>query len=301
MTRRSTFAQLCWESDGRDWPNRDCSQFVAAGGLRWHVQQFGQGPVALLLHGTGAATHSWRDLAPMLAGSFRVIALDLPGHGFTNAPEDEAGFSLQGMAEACGALLGVLNVEPTVVIGHSAGAAILARMCREGLLRPDALVSLNGALLPLEGARGMVFAPVSRLIGGSVLLPRTFAWLASRTPYVRKILAETGSNIDRRGADLYQRLASSPRHVASALRMMANWDLQTMGRDLQQLRTPLTLITGENDRTIPPADSQRVRALSPTARLILLPELGHLAHEENPALVAELVRQTLESRVVEFP
>ena len=56
-----------WERDGRDWPNREASRFVHAAGLRWHVQVMGSGPVVLLLHGTGAATHSWRDLMPKLA------------------------------------------------------------------------------------------------------------------------------------------------------------------------------------------------------------------------------------------
>ncbi|MDU3043759.1 MAG: alpha/beta hydrolase, partial [Bradyrhizobium sp.] len=56
-----------WSVDGKDWPNRAASRFVDAAGLRWHVQMMGEGPVALLAHGTGAATHSWRDLAPLLA------------------------------------------------------------------------------------------------------------------------------------------------------------------------------------------------------------------------------------------
>lgn len=55
---------LAWDRDGRDWPNRAASRFVEVGGIHWHVQQLGQGPVLLLLHGTGAATHSWRDIAP---------------------------------------------------------------------------------------------------------------------------------------------------------------------------------------------------------------------------------------------
>ena len=74
-----------WTHEGRDWPNATASRFVAAGGVKWHVQVMGQGPVALLLHGTGSATHSWRDLAPLLARDFTVVAPDLPGHGFTSA------------------------------------------------------------------------------------------------------------------------------------------------------------------------------------------------------------------------
>ena len=56
-----------WDHDGADWPHRHSSIFVHAAGLRWHVQQMGRGPVVLLIHGTSAATHSFRGLAPLLA------------------------------------------------------------------------------------------------------------------------------------------------------------------------------------------------------------------------------------------
>ena len=95
-----------WAVEGRDWPHREASRFVEAAGLRWHVQEFGrpEAPVLLLLHGTGAATHSWRGLAPLLAQDFFVIAPDLPGHGFTDPlPADR--LSLPGMASAIRDLL----------------------------------------------------------------------------------------------------------------------------------------------------------------------------------------------------
>ena len=85
-----------WQRDGGDWPNREASRFVRAAGLLWHVQVMGQGPVLLLLHGTGAATHSWRAMLPLLARHFTVVAPDLPGHGFTDAPAT-ARLSLPGM------------------------------------------------------------------------------------------------------------------------------------------------------------------------------------------------------------
>ena len=99
-----------WERDGRDWPNRAFSRFVEAGGLRWHVQVMGQGPVALLLHGTGASTHSFRDLAPLLARQFTVVAPDLPGHGFTAVPSSQEGYTLPGVSAGIGALLDVLGL-----------------------------------------------------------------------------------------------------------------------------------------------------------------------------------------------
>ncbi len=64
-----------------DWPHADCSRFVDTGDVRWHVQEMGQGPTLLLLHGTGAFLHSWSELMTLLAQSHHVIAVDLPGQG----------------------------------------------------------------------------------------------------------------------------------------------------------------------------------------------------------------------------
>ena len=71
--------------------------------------------------------------------------------------------------------------------------------------------------------------------------------------------------------------------------MMANWDLRALVRDLPSLAVPLVLVTGALDRAVPPAEARRVQALLPDARVIDLPGLGHLAHEERPAEVAELI------------
>jgi magnesium chelatase accessory protein len=69
---------LDWERDGKGWPNREASRFVRAAGIRWQVQSWGRGPTLLLVHGTGAATHSWRDLAPLLARRFTLVAPTSP-------------------------------------------------------------------------------------------------------------------------------------------------------------------------------------------------------------------------------
>ena len=152
--------KLRWDADGLDWPNREHSRFVEAAGIRWHVQQMGHGPQILLIHGTGSSTHSWRDFAPLLATEFTVIAPDLPGHGFTEASSDKV-LSLPGMAAALKALIRKMELCPTIVAGHSAGAAILARMVIDKKIFPSWLVSLNGALLPLSGVSGIVFSPLA--------------------------------------------------------------------------------------------------------------------------------------------
>jgi magnesium chelatase accessory protein len=276
-----------WARDGRDWPNRESSRFVQADGLRWHVQVMGSGPVLLLVHGTGAATHSWRDVMPLLAADFTVVAPDLPGHGFTETPA-RAGLSLPGMARALSALLNVLEVSPVIAVGHSAGAAVLARMCLDGMIAPACLVSLNGAFLPLPGPP--IFSPLAKLLARVPVIPQMFAWHVADTSVVRRLMRGTGSEIDERGLEFYARLMRRPGHAAAALGMMANWDLPPLARDLARLKAKLLLVVGENDRTIKPMDGERVRAQVPGARLVLLPGLGHLAHEERPAEVADLIK-----------
>ncbi len=284
MSRR-----LVWERDGRDWPNRSASRFVTAGGVAWHVQVMGKGPAVLLLHGTGASTHSWRGLAPLLAPHFTVVAPDLPGHGFTDAPRASSGYTLPNVAKAVAALLDALEIRPELAVGHSAGAAIAARMVLDGAIAPRAVVSLNGALLPFPGMSNDFFGPIARLLAGSRLASRAFALFAGSGLSVERLLRSTGSRIDADGVRLYARLAGNPAHVGGALGLMANWDLRPLVRDLPRLPARLVLVAGSNDGMVPPSESYRVRSLVPGAELVTLPGLGHLAHEEKPDQVAALL------------
>jgi magnesium chelatase accessory protein len=287
--------RLSWERDGQDWPNRQSSRFVDAGGLRWHVQVLGSGPVVVLVHGTGAATHSWRDLAPLLAQRCTVVAPDLPGHGFTQAPGGEQ-LSLPAMAQALGTLLEALALRPALAVGHSAGAAILARMCLDARIDPAGLVSLNGALLPLPGLHGQLFSPVAKLLAATSLAPRLFAWRARSPAVVDRLLGSTGSVLDTTGAALYARLARNSGQVAAALGMMANWDLRSLERELPGLQTQLLLVAGNQDRMISPGQALRVRRLLPAATVMRLPGLGHLAHEERPEEIAAIVLRFAEEQ-----
>jgi magnesium chelatase accessory protein len=286
--------RLRWERDGARWPLHEASRFVAAGGVRWHVQVLGpaEATVALLIHGTGAATHSWRLLAPRLARDLRVVAVDLPGHGFSSMAPRPGGMSLPGMAGALGALLATLGLAPALVVGHSAGAAIGARLVLDGLAAPHALVALNGALLPLGGP-GRLFSPLARLLAFNPLVPAAFAWMARDQRLAQRLLAGTGSSIDATGAALYARLVADPGHAAGALAMMAQWDLAPLAADLPRLAVPLHLVVAEGDLTVPPAHAERIRAHVPGARLHRMPALGHLAHEERPELVEALLRDVL--------
>jgi magnesium chelatase accessory protein len=283
-----------WSLDGADWPNREASRFVEAAGYRWHVQIMGRGPVALLAHGTGAATHSWRDLAPLLATRLTVVATDLPGHGFTETPASHR-LSLPGMAQDLSALCKQLEIHPDIAIGHSAGAAILTRMAIDGMIGPKLIVSLNGAYLPFGGLAAQFVSPLAKAMTLNPFLPRLFAWRGRDPAAVHRLIKGTGSTIDRQGERLYGKLVGSPGHVAAALGMMANWDLHPLLRDLPKLKADLLLIAASHDRAIPPDVARRVRDLVSQAKVQMLPGLGHLAHEEQPAKVAALILAAAET------
>jgi magnesium chelatase accessory protein len=280
--------RLHWESDGLDWPHRAFSRFVVASRVRWHVQVMGAGPALLLLHGTGAASHSWRALAPALARHYTVVAPDLPGHAFSE-PLPLGRLSLPGMAHALGELLATLRLAPVAAVGHSAGAAIAARMSLDGHMAPAALVSINGAFLPPAGWPGVVFLPAARLLALSPFVSRLVARQAADPSAVQRLIDSTGSRLDAEGAALYRKLVRSPQHVASTLAMMARWDLRPLLNDLVRLAPRLTLIVGEGDRTLDPRQAAQVARRVPAARIVRLPALGHLAHEEAPQIVLDHV------------
>jgi len=282
--------RLDFARDGADWPNRAASRFVRAGGVEWHVQVMGSGPVLLLLHGTGAATHSWRGLMPLLARDFTVVAPDLPGHGFSSRPAN-AGMSLPGMAHSIAALLAALAVAMPVagIIGHSAGAAIGLRLVLDGLVTSRRMVSLNGALLPLPLLPEAVFGPMARLLASFPATSRLFAWQAGSDRALARLIGSTGSQLDAEGIALYGRLTRNAAHVDGVLAMMAQWGLRELAADLPRLGVALTLVAGSQDRTVPPGEAHRVRRLVPGADLVLLQGLGHLAHEEAPARVAGII------------
>lgn len=292
--------------------------------MTWHVQVFeGQGGAPecerragpadrpgdagaesggdlLLLHGTGASAHSWRDIAPALARRLsvgtRVIVPDLPGHAFTTRPGD-AGLSLPGMARLLCSLLRSLQARPSVLIGHSAGAAVAARMALDepvALAGVQRVVSLNGAWLPPAGQGRWFYAPLARLFALNPWVPHVFAFHASHRGPLERLIASTGSRLDAAGVDLYAQLVGDRHHVAAVLAMMTAWDLRPLLEDLPRLVPSLHLVVAEGDRTVPPQASLEAARRQPRAVLHRLPGLGHLAHEERPEAVLGLLDRLLE-------
>ncbi|MEM9782862.1 MAG: alpha/beta fold hydrolase BchO [Pseudomonadota bacterium] len=288
-----------WSVEGRDWPHAAQSRFLEAGGIRWHVQVFEEPdfdpvtvPDILLLHGLGGASHSWRDVAPVLARHARVIVPDLPAHGFSTRPPSRS-LTLPGQARLIRALLRALDARPVVAVAHSAGAPILARMALEGWPGLGAIVAFNGAFMPFPGMAGQLFPALARGLSLNPVVPRFFALGAIMDPAsVGRLISGTGSRIDPRGLELYRRLVSCPGHVSGAIGMMAAWQLEPLLGTLSGLATPIVLASASGDRAVPPGDAEQVAARIPDARVVPLGGLGHLAHEEAPDRAAALVLET---------
>jgi magnesium chelatase accessory protein len=273
------------ELEARDRPHGQFSRVVDHQGFRWHVQIMGSGPVMLLLHGTGASSHSFRDLMPLLAPRFTVVAPDLPGHAATRMPSWFEP-SLDGMATALGGLLTALDLSPEIAVGHSAGAALVARMTLDGVIAPRLLVGLGAAIYPLRGVARALLPRTARLLS---LASKVIDLSVRDTVKVERLLRSTGSALDRGGVELYRQLSERPEHVSAVLAMMASWELEPLFADLPRLDTRFLLLAGQTDRAVPGWQLRAVAARCPRARLVVVPHTGHLLHEEQPGVIARLI------------
>ncbi|WP_200192119.1 alpha/beta fold hydrolase BchO [Halorhodospira abdelmalekii] len=305
-----------WAVEGRDWPGRSASDFLEAAGIRWHYQLFpatvdadagvdadadadadtaateSPAPVVLLVHGTGAAGHSWYPLVPELRQHFTVLVVDLPGHGFTSAPPPQR-LATAAMAEDLAALLRALDVEPDWVVGHSAGAALLAQMILDEQIAPAALVSINGSLLPRQGRFARLFMPLARWVINRDVVARRAARRLGDEQQVAELFEQAGSPLPAAQIERYARLAQTPQHTGSALRMMAHWRLDRLEPRLPELALPVLLIVGEADPLVDPEEAVTVAQQLPRATVVTLPERGHFAHEEDPQQTLAVLRRFL--------
>lgn len=287
------FRRPDWTLEGKDWPHRSHSRFVKCADIDWHVQILGSGPVLLLLHGTGASCHSFRELMPLLASRFTVVVPDLPGHAFSVASSTFTP-SLSAIARALAQLLVELKMSPVATIGHSAGAAVLAQMLLDRSIAPLCLVGIGAALLPIRGLAGAFFPSAARLLDRSRFAAQLVALRARDAKNVERLVRSTGSTLNPDGIELYQRLARWPGHVAAVLAMLANWNLDSLFRSLPAIDTHVLLLAGEKDGAISIAEQREAAALISDSRLVVVPQAGHLLHEEQPALVARLILEEID-------
>jgi pimeloyl-ACP methyl ester carboxylesterase len=274
------------------------SLFVDVDGLLVHYKVVGQGePAIVLLHGFAASVFSWRKVMDPLGEMGTVIAFDRPAFGLTERPmpgewADENPYTPEAQANLTVRLMDELGVERAVLVGHSAGGsiALLTTLCYpervEALVLEDASVyEVNGAP---EWLHPLLHIPqMDRL--GPVMVRSLVLWgeAAIRTAchdpdkitvelvsgYKKPLQAE---NWDRALWELV--LASHP---------------LGLGDRLEEVTVPVLVVTGEHDRIVLARNSERLAEELPRADLAVIPNCGHVPHEECPSLFLEAVSDFL--------
>lgn len=277
-----------WARDLPTWSHPGLSRRVTLGRHQWHVQEAGAGDLIMLLPGAGASTHTWRDMIPILADTYRVVAVDMPGQGFSKGPS--SGMGLPEMGQDLGRLLDLEGWRPRALIGHSAGAAIGLELARHRAI--PTLIGINPALANFQGAAEWLFPMMAKLLALNPLTATIFTKSVSPAR-AEKLILGTGSQISAEGLGYYLRLMQNRSHVNGALTMMASWSLKDLTEALPSIETEVLFITGAKDKAVPPEVAQEAAAKMKNARTLHLEGLGHLMHEEAPQRLCQIILEAL--------
>ena len=274
------------------WPYRSNSEFIKSENYNWHIQKFGStGKKLLLIHGTGASSHSWYPLVENLNLDFEILCLDLPGHGFTRAFAKQ-NKQLVTIVDQISYLLRKLDFYPNIIIGHSAGAAVAYELAKRIETEPST-IAINAAFGQFSGLAGLAFPYFAKLAASTTIPARFLNLLASKEEIIRKLLASTGSAIPEQQIKCYQYLFSNPDHVDGTLQLMADWDLGNFLDRLPEETSPIHFLVGDKDKTVPPHISKSWDQLMPNSSLTEYKGLGHLLHEEDPSAVSTILKSNI--------
>lgn len=277
-----------WPRHKDSWPHADTSRFVLCKPHKWHVQEIGDGPLLLLLHGAGGGTQSFRHLIPLLSTSYRVIAIDLPGQGFTRLGA-QSRCGLEEMAEDIATLCAQEHWQPQAIIGHSAGAAVGFDLAPRLPSPAPYVIGINAALSPFKGVAGALFPMMAKALAMMPGVAALFTASNGNPRSVQRLVEGTGSKIDLEDLRHYRALIGDRGHVNATLQMMAQWELDPLLKHLPTSSVRGLLIASTGDRAVPFATSRDMAAKVAGLGYAEVAELGHLLHEEAPQTVADLI------------
>ncbi len=244
----------------------------------------GVGEVLLLIHGMGGSSQTWRDVIPMLAKKYRVIAPDLLGHGQSDKPRGD--YSVGSFAVVVRDLLDGLGISRVTVVGHSLGGGIAMQFAHQHRQY------CTGIVLISSGGFGDDVGRVLRLLslpGSELVLPV----IASRPAVMagNALRALTGSE-----ARFQKRPSLSQRAHRQAFLRTLRSVVDYRGQAVSALNRlcfgpdlPALIISGDADRVIPVAHARAAHARIPNSRLHVLPGVHHHPPTEQPAMVVALI------------
>jgi magnesium chelatase accessory protein len=276
-----------WARHKADWPHAETSRFVLCKPHKWHVQDVGNGPLVLLLHGAGGGTQSFRNLIPLLTPSNRVVAIDLPGQGFTRLGA-QARCGLDEVTHDIAALCAQEQWHPTAIIGHSAGAAIAFALAPR-LPTTPLVIGISAALSHFKGVAGVLFPLMAKALAMMPGVAGLFTASNGNPRSVQRLIEGTGSKLSSDELRHYSAMVSDRGHVNATLQMMAQWELDPLLSSLPHSDQRGLLIAAIKDRAVPYTVSRDIAAQMRNIDYAELSDLGHLAHEEDAGAVAELI------------
>lgn len=248
-------------------------------GVRVHYRDQGNagGPVLVLVHGFAASLHTWEPWVARLGGAYRIITLDLPGHGLTQAPRGYRG-STRAYAGVVDAVVQHLQIQRFALAGNSMGGNVAWNYALAHPEKLQGLILVDASGWPGPRDAGTPQAVVSLLeapvIGGALrrLDARSIFARGVRQSFANEALV-TDEMIDR-----YWELARAPGHRDI---------LFTMGEDgastneIGSIQTPTLVMWGEEDRLVPVGDARRFADVLPNVDLVTYPGIGHIPMEEH--------------------
>jgi pimeloyl-ACP methyl ester carboxylesterase len=269
-------------------PNSDYSHFIDVDGVRIHYQEKGTGTPLVLLHGYTSSTYSWKDVFEPLSKSFRVIAVDLKGFGFSGKPDGDYTRRAQGILVAH--LLEHLNIEKAWLCGSSMGGEVALNTALENPQRVAGLILIDSGGVPVPG--GGSLAPNYLLIP---VIGRVLTALALRSDkLVREGLGKSfydrGKVTNERVAAYYLPLQTRGGQLA-ALRARTQLGQFPVEPKLGGINVDTLILWGAQDAVIPVTAGHKMNALIKRSKLVTFENCGHLPQEEMPERVIGEIRQ----------
>lgn len=261
--------------------------FEPSPGVRVHYTDEGvrSGRTLILVHGFAASVHAWRPWIDRLGKDYRLIAIDLPGHGLTATPPGYRA-TLEGNAELVDALAAHLGVNRFVLVGNSMGGAVSLAYAMKHPERLQGLVLVSPAGWPDEGSGGPPggFALLNNDAGRFMLKlldPRVVIGGGLKSAYRDESLV-TDTLVDR-----YTDLAMGEGHRDVLLTQRSQPATPWTPTSFAAIKTPTLVMVGEKDAVIPPRNGRAIARAIPDAYLVTYPEGGHLPMEQLPDETAQ--------------
>ncbi|MGQ9833574.1 MAG: alpha/beta fold hydrolase [Candidatus Villigracilaceae bacterium] len=274
------------------------SRFIEINGLTVHYKITGQGePTFVLLHGFGASLFSWREVMTPLAEYGTVIAYDRPAFGLTERPLEWSGespYSPQAQVALVIGLMDALNVEKAILVGNSAGGTIAMQTALAYPNRVQALILVDPAVYAGGGApawvRPLLKTPQMKRVG-----PLIARQIQARGPELIELAWHDPSKITPEIIEGYQKPLQVENWDKALWYLTVSSEESGLAERLGELTLPTLVITGDDDRIVPTEQSLQLADTLPNAALVVIPQCGHLPHEEHPDLFMQAVTDFLET------